>query len=127
MSWSGAPCRGQNFKPDASQFMRTFAAAPVFLPLLHSGRLMPRGLNGRLLLFSVLFCHVPTDDTAADCTDHRMVSRIVPGDAAYYRSLQATGRVRGAGHRQGDCDCPEGGPNKTSFHCKYHRVGVDRK
>lgn len=88
---------------------------------------MLRGLNCRLLLFSVLFGHVPPDDTAPDRADHRMVSRIVPGDAAYDRSFQATGRVCGAGHCQSECDCPEGSPNKTSFHCKYHRVGVDRK
>ena len=83
---------------------------------------MLRSLNCRLLLFGVLFGHMPPDDTAADCADHRMVSRIVTGDAAYYRSLQATGRVRGANHCQRDSHRPEGGPNKTSFHCKYHRV-----
>lgn len=83
---------------------------------------MRRGLSRRLLFFGVLFGHMPSDDTAADRADHRMMSRVVPGDAAHYRSFQATSRVRGAGHCQRDRHCPEGGPNKTSFHCKYHRV-----
>lgn len=81
-----------------------------------------RSLNCRPLLFGVLFGHMPSYDTAADSADHRMMSRIVPGDAAHYRSLQATGRVSGADHCQRDSHRPEGSPNKTSFHCKYHRV-----
>ena len=83
---------------------------------------MRRSRSCRLLLFGVLFSHMPPDDTAADRADHRMMSRIVPGDAAYYRSFQAPGRACGAGHCQRDSQRPEGGPNKTSFHCKYHRV-----
>ncbi len=77
---------------------------------------MWRRLSRRLLLLGMLFSHMPSDDTAADCADHRMMTRIVPGDATYNRSFQATGRVRGAGHCQRDCHCPEGGPNKVSFH-----------
>lgn len=83
---------------------------------------MRPSLSCRLLLFGVLFGHMVPDDTAADRADHRMMSRIVPGDAAYYGSLQATGRVSGADHCQRNSHRPEGGPNKTSFHCKYHRV-----
>jgi hypothetical protein len=97
----------------------------LWFHLAHQGddvllRLCCLTLRGLLLslLLSVLLRKVPANHAATDCTDNSMVSRIMPSDPTYYRSLEAARGVCRACCREGQRRCNQGNSYRTSFHSK---------
>ncbi|CAD6554068.1 hypothetical protein LMG28727_05639 [Paraburkholderia kirstenboschensis] len=108
LSQSGFPGRA------LSGFARAHEADDVLLRL---GGVTLRGLLLGLLL-GVLFGEVPANHAAADRADDRMVSRVMPSDAAHYRTLEAARGVCRACRREDQRGCNEGDSYRASFHSK---------
>ena len=70
------------------------------------------------LLLSALFGEVSAHHAAADRADNSMVPRVMPGDAAHYRTLDAACGVRRACRSEDQRGCNQGDSYRASFHSK---------
>lgn len=70
------------------------------------------------LLLGALFGEVSAHHAAADRADDSMVPRVMPGDAAHYRTLEAARGVRRTCRPEDQRGCDEGDSYRASFHSK---------
>lgn len=84
--------------------------------MLRGVRRASLGLALRGQLLRVLLREVMAGDTAADSADHRMVTRIVPGDSADGRAFQAAGGMSGSGGTECECSGDQGSLDIALFH-----------
>jgi hypothetical protein len=74
------------------------------------------------LLLRVLFGKMPADETTAHGPHHRMMSRVMAGDPADHRALDATRRVGGSDRGERQRGAEEGKPDATCVHVSITRV-----
>jgi hypothetical protein len=91
--------------------------------LLHRVRGVGRGVALRGQLGRMLFRKMVAHDAATDRADHRVMSRVVTGNAADDRAFQAACGMGGSGGAEGESGSEQGGLNIALFHIGIFLLG----
>src|ERR1700679_2745249 len=100
-------------------------AAPVPTTSVHC-RLPLLGLDCLRLVFRILLGEMMTDGASADCANDRVVTRIVPGDAANHSTLEATRSGCGTGSNE-QRNAQRERRKIRSFHVSRRRVRAKKR